>query len=112
MKAREVLFLGILVVAITAAATGNQRRPSGDRSANSGEDGHWEYLVVSGGSTNLTSMSSGEFSSMKKAPDGSFTREAYAFERNLDKVGEKGWELVAVSGPPQDPTLYFKRLRH
>jgi hypothetical protein len=110
MKARVILFVGILVV-ITAAAAVHQRRPSGERSANAGGDVRWEYLVVSGGSTNLTSMSSGEFSSIKKAPEGSFTREAYPFERNLDKVGEKGWELVAVSGSPQDPILYFKRLR-
>ena len=110
MKARSILFL-IIILAISASAAVYQRLASNDRTTTSGEDGRWEYLVVSGGSTNLASMSSGEFSSMKKAPDGSFTREAYAFERNLDKLGEKGWELVAVSGQPQDPTLYFKRLK-
>jgi hypothetical protein len=107
MKARVILFVGILVV-ITAAAAIQQKRPSSDHAS---DDVHWEYLVVSGGSTNLASMSSGEFSSIKKAPEGSFTREAYPFERNLDKVGEKGWELVSVSGSPQDPILYFKRPR-
>ena len=110
MKARGILFVGMLVV-ITAAAAVQQKRPSSDRSTSASDDVHWEYLVVSGGSTNLTSMSSGEFSSIRKAPEGSFTREAYPFERNLDKVGEKGWELVSVSGSAQDPILYFKRPR-
>ena len=110
MKTRAILFVGMFVV-MTAAAAVHQRRPSNDATSSS-DDLRWEYLVVAGGSTNLTSMSSGEFSSLKKAPDGSFTREAYPFERNMDKVGEKGWELVAVSGSPQDPTLYFKRPRH
>jgi hypothetical protein len=111
MKTRAILFVGMFVVMTTAAAV-HQHRSSNDRATSSSDDLRWEYLVVAGGSTNLTSMSSGEFSSMKKAPDGSFTREAYPFERNMDKVGEKGWELVAVSGSPQDPTLYFKRLKH
>jgi hypothetical protein len=30
-------------------------------------------------------------------------------ERNFDKLGAKGWELVAVSGMPNDPIFYFKR---
>jgi hypothetical protein len=67
----------------------------------------WEYLVVAGGTVNLTSEGMG--SRTRKQPDDSFNREAYALERNFDKLGAKGWELIAVSGAPNDPIFYFKR---
>ena len=69
----------------------------------------WEYLVVAGGTGNLTSEGMG--SRMRKQPDDSFNREAFALERNFDKLGAKGWELVSVSGAPNDPVFYFKRLK-
>jgi hypothetical protein len=68
----------------------------------------WEYLVVAGGTVNLQSMSSDEFAGMRKQPDGSF-KEATVLERNLDKLGAKGWQLVTVYGPPNSPIYYFKR---
>lgn len=67
--------------------------------------GGWEYLVVQGGTTNFTASDGG---SMRKA-DGAFSREYFPLEKNLDKLGAKGWELVFVTGSPADPTYYFKR---
>ena len=68
----------------------------------------WEYLVVAGGNVNLESMSSSEFAGSRKQPDGSF-REATVLERNLDKLGARGWQLVSVYGSPNNPIYYFKR---
>jgi hypothetical protein len=69
--------------------------------------GGWEYLVVQGGTTNLSSSDTGN-GSMRKEP-GAFSRESFPLEKNLDKLGAKGWELVTVSGPPSDPIYYLKR---
>jgi len=74
-------------------------------------DEQWEYLVVSGGNVNLTSMSGDQFSGMRKQPDNSFGREGFVLERNLDKLGAKGWELVSVHGIPNDPIYYLKRAK-
>jgi hypothetical protein len=68
----------------------------------------WEYLVVAGGNVNLESVSSDQFAGMRKQPDGSF-REFTVLERNLDKLGAKRWQLVAVYGSPNNPIYYFKR---
>jgi len=68
----------------------------------------WEYLVVAGGNVNLESMSSSEFAGMRKQPDGSF-REATVLERNLDKLGARGWQLISVYGSTSNPIYYFKR---
>lgn len=65
----------------------------------------WEYLVVQGGTVNLSPSDSG---TMRKEP-GAFGRESFPLEKNLDKLGAKGWELVAVSGSPGDPVFYLKR---
>jgi hypothetical protein len=65
----------------------------------------WEYLVVQGGTVNLSPSDSG---TMRKEP-GAFGRESFPLEKNLDKLGAKGWELVAVAGPPSDPIFYLKR---
>ena len=89
--------------------SGNERDVSRESSSNSAPDNQWEYLVVSGGNANITSMSSDQFSTMRKQPDGSFGREAFVLERNLDKLGAKGWELVSVQGNPNDPVYYLKR---
>jgi hypothetical protein len=48
---------------------------------------------------------------MRKQPDSTFGREAFPLERNMDKLGAKGWELVSVYGQPNDPVYYFKRLK-
>lgn len=70
-----------------------------------GSGGGWEYLVVQGGTVNL---SAGDGGSMRKEP-GAFSRESFPLERNLDKLGAKGWELVTVTGSPADPIFYLKR---
>lgn len=70
-----------------------------------GSGGGWEYLVVQGGTVNL---SPGDGGSMRKEP-GAFSRESFPLERNLDKLGAKGWELVTVTGSPADPVFYLKR---
>ena len=46
---------------------------------------------------------------MRKEPNVPFGREAFVLEQHLDKLGANGWELVAVAGPPTDPSYYFKR---
>jgi hypothetical protein len=90
-----------LAIVMTAVLTKNVD------SKETADGGAWEYLVVSGGTTNLDSLSSSEFG-MRKRPDDSF-REASVLQRNLDKLGAKGWQLVAVNGSPNNPIYYFKR---
>lgn len=65
----------------------------------------WEYMVVSGGNVNLTSVSD----LSRKQPDNAFAGEASVLQRNLDKLGQKGWELVTVHGLPNQPVYYLKR---
>jgi len=72
---------------------------------NQEQTGGWEYLVVQGGTVNLSPSDSG---TMRKEP-GAFGRESFPLEKNLDKLGAKGWELVAVAGSPGDPVFYLKR---
>jgi hypothetical protein len=67
--------------------------------------GGWEYLVVQGGTVNLSPSDGG---TMRKEP-GAFSREFFPLERNLDKLGAKGWELVSVGGSSGDPIFYLKR---
>jgi hypothetical protein len=67
--------------------------------------GGWEYLVVQGGTVNLSPSDVG---TMRKEP-GAFARESFPLEKNLDKLGAKGWELVAVGGSSGDPIFYLKR---
>ncbi len=67
----------------------------------------WEYLVVQGASA--TNFSSGGSQTQKKIDYGSFGREGLVLEQQLDKLGAQGWELVTISGPPQDPIYHFKR---
>ena len=94
-----VLLASIIVV--EASSLFNDRIKADDEQSVGG----WEYLVVQGGTTNLTPSDSG---SMRKA-DGAFSRESFPLEKNMDKLGAKGWELVTVSGSPADPIFYFKR---
>lgn len=93
----------VLLTAIVAVETSSGL--SAQRRASDEEKGGWEYLVVQGGTVNL---SGGDGGSMRKG-DGAFGRESYPVEKNMDKLGAKGWELVAVIGAQQDPVYYFKR---
>lgn len=76
-----------------------------------GAETQWEYLIVSGGSANLSTSGNENYPKMRKQPDGSFNREYFPLERNFDKLGEKGWELVSVYGSSNDPVYFFKRVK-
>lgn len=74
-------------------------------------DTQWEYLVVAGGNSNFSTAGNDQYPGMRKQPDTSFARELFPLERNFDKLGAKGWQLVAVHGGPGEPFYYFKRLK-
>ena len=93
--------LSASVIALAAHSIYGERARANDQDSAGG----WEYLIVQGGTVNI---SGGDGGSMRKA-DGAFSRESYPLERNMDKLGAKGWELVAVTGSPADPIYYFKR---
>lgn len=93
--------LSVCAIAIAAHSISSDRARAHDDESK----GEWEYLVVQGGTTNLTPSDSG---TMRKA-DGAFSRESFPLEKNLDKLGAKGWELVAVADSPRDPIYYLKR---
>lgn len=93
-----VSFIAVVILAHSAVV--NRAGANDD-----GSGGGWEYLVVQGGTVNL---SPGDGGSMRKEP-GAFSRESFPLERNLDKLGAKGWELVTMTGPPADPIFYLKR---
>ncbi len=105
---KKTTLILILAASILSAASLTGWFFRADATANAQSTDRWEYLVVSGGNTNLSS-GGGEYPRMRKQPDGPFAREAFPLERNLDKLGAEGWELVTVSGSPQDPIFYFKR---
>jgi hypothetical protein len=95
-----------LIVSVAFAVHG-QRKDSKDDVTNV----QWEYLVVSGGHANLSTSGNENYPGLRKQPDTSFAREYFPLERNFDKLGAKGWELVAVYGPPNEPVFYFKRAK-
>lgn len=96
------VILGASVIALAAHSIHGDRVRADSQDA---AGGGWEYLVVQGGTVNLSGMDGG---SMRKEP-GAFNRESFPLERNLDKLGAKGWELVTVTGSPADPIYYLKR---
>ena len=89
-----------IVAVETSSGLGERIRANDDPSGQG-----WEYLVVQGGTVNLSASDGG---SMRKEP-GAFSRESFPLEKNLDKLGAKGWELVTVSGSTADPVFYLKR---
>ncbi|MCI0663694.1 MAG: hypothetical protein L0220_21740 [Acidobacteria bacterium] len=97
----------LLVIAIGLTASGSGQRSNGD--GESVAEAQWEYLVVAGGQSNLSTAGNENYPNMRKQSDTSFNREAFTLERNFDKLGAKGWELVDVYGPPNDPVYYFKK---
>jgi hypothetical protein len=102
-RMRFLIITGAVLLLVIAAALAKNvdSKESADAAA-------WEYMVVAGGTVNLESMSSDQFAGMRKQPDGSF-KEFTVLERNLDKLGAKGWQLVAVNGTTTNPVYYFKR---
>lgn len=85
------------VLFVAARGASAPTSPKGDQ---------WEYLVVQGGTMNYAPSGGG---SLRKEESGAFAREQFALEGNLDKLGAAGWELVGVSGSPNDPVYYLKR---
>jgi hypothetical protein len=103
MRRNVVLVLVVLVSLSATLVTYSLTRVQA--SVPQSDAGGWEYLIVAGGNVNLSPTGSG---TMRKEP-GSFSREAFALEQNFDKLGAKGWELVAVTGSERDPVFFFKR---
>jgi len=97
-----ILLLLVPVLAVVMKTTGQGKTNPHENVATD----KWEYLVLSGpGNTNFEPTGN---PNMRKQ-DGSFAREGFVLETQLDKVGAKGWELVSVAGPPTNPIYYFKR---
>ncbi len=104
----RAIFIASVVALCLVAGVVAQRSNSSSKEPPA--ETQWEYLVVGGGSVNLSSEGLGS-SRMRKQPDDSFAQEAYALERNFDKLGAQGWQMVAVHGAPTNPVYYFKRLK-
>ena len=104
---KRTLLITIATALIASIAAVEARSLFNDRIKADDEQGvgGWEYLVVQGGTVNLSASDGG---SMRKEP-GAFNREWFPVEKNMDKLGAKGWELVTVLGSPADPIYYFKR---
>ena len=98
-----------LILFIGFAAYGRRKEAVDDRTGKT--ETQWEYLIISGsgGSVNLSTSGNESYPSMRKEPDGPFSREFFPLERNFDKLGAKGWELVSIHGSPNDPVYFFKR---
>src|SRR5262245_40141644 len=96
-----------LALFIALAAYAQRKDAEDDRT--SGTETQWEYMIVSGGSSNLSTSGNERYPNMRKQPDGAFNREYFPLERNFDKLGAKGWELVSVHGPSNDPVYFFKK---
>ncbi|MGH9766561.1 MAG: hypothetical protein ACREAB_03930 [Blastocatellia bacterium] len=99
--------LSVSLALLIALGVYGQRKETKEGAAET----QWEYLVVSGGSANLSTAGNENYPSTRKQPDGSFAREYFPLERNFDKLGAKGWELVSVYGAPNDPVYFFKRVK-
>lgn len=96
-----VAMLSVLSVAAVFKVSGQSSRSEKDRDA----EVQWEYMVVTGGNVNLSGVSD----LSRKQPENAFSGEASVLQRNLDKLGQKGWELVTVHGSPAQPVFYLKR---
>jgi len=101
----SIILVAMLLVGVAAALAVffNRQHVSADQDSSRGDG--WEYLIVAGGTANLSASGS---STMRKEP-GPFNREWFPLEQNMDKLGSKGWELVSVSGSAADPVFFFKR---
>jgi hypothetical protein len=106
----SLVAVSVSLALIAALAVYGQRKESTDGKG-SGAETQWEYLIVSGGSHNLSTAGNENYPNMRKQPDTSFSREYFPLERNFDKLGAKGWELVSVYGTSNDPVYFFKRLK-
>lgn len=110
MKRTSLLAIFVATVVASCLVAGVWAQRSSSSSKEPAAETQWEYLVVAGGAVNLSSEGLGS-NRMRKQPDDSFAQEAYALERNFDKLGAQGWQMVAVHGAPNNPVYYFKRLK-
>ncbi len=95
----------VAVVSLLAVVVGGKVSGQSSREKDKDAEVQWEYMVVSGGNINLSGVSD----LSRKQPDNAFAGEASVLQRNLDKLGQKGWELVTVHGSPAQPVFYLKR---
>lgn len=113
MRSRSELWIGAaasvwLALAVVGTMGVYSQRARDDQERKAAEP-QWEYLVVTGGRVNLATAGNEQYPALRKQTE--FGSEAFTVERNLDKLGTKGWELVAVYGPPTEPVYYLKRKR-
>lgn len=103
---RRLVFALLLLIPIFAVVARTTGQDGANDSAGSEQ---WEYLVVASPSgTNFTPSGN---SRMRKDSTGTFGREAFVLEQQMDRVGGRGWELVAITGSQSDPIYFFKRRR-
>lgn len=102
MKRTILITLSAVILLIGIAATVIWKTKAADDS----DKDRWEYLVVS--AANNVNFSSPSTGSMRKETAG-FQRENFVLEQQMDKLGERGWQLVSVIGSEREPTYYFKR---
>jgi hypothetical protein len=98
-----LIALSLVAISVAVVKTSGQETDSHERAE------QWEYLVVAGPTTtNFAATGSGR---VRKESNSGFAREAYVLEQHMDRFGANGWELVTVTGLPNDPAFYFKRRR-
>jgi hypothetical protein len=114
MNSRRTL-LGLVAFAILLAGSGlawsvvrARSQDRSDRQEREEASKDWEYLIVAGGNVML---GPGLGSEPGRKKQNEFNREAVTVERNLDRLGAQGWELIHVGGPPNDPFFYMKRVK-
>ena len=102
MKPRQLPIVAVVVLALVLAcalyAVAASRKPP----ATGGSAPQWEYLVVADSNVTFADVGS------KRVP----FIEAIVVEEKMNKLGEQGWELVAVLGAiGGDQEFVFKRRR-
>jgi len=99
---KRILLVALLVLTSSVVAV----RTTGQNDAEANAAEKWEYLVVSRPSS--TNFSPTGNDRMRKE-SGGFGIEGFVLEQHLDRLGARGWELVAIAGNPADPVYFFKR---
>jgi len=108
MKRTLLISAAVLLLIVTAAMAAQRTRGGGKSAEEAASGEQWEYLVIAGGHANLSTSGNEQYPNFRKVQDGAF-KEFFPLERNLDRLGAKGWELVTVLGAPNEPVYYLKR---
>ncbi len=103
-KVQLLTAAAVLVVSLVVTWRVTGQSSNGEKDSAKPVVTQWEYMVVAGGHANLSGV--GDLGQRKA--DDSF-RENSVLQRNLDKLGLKGWELVAVQSTPAGTAYYLKR---